>query len=876
MGMLFRAYDEELDRPVALKILRPQHQGTDSRTRLLREAQALAKLSHPNVVTVYEVGEWEGHVFIAMELIEGQTLRAWLKHNRWSWREIVDKLLQAGLGLAAAHKAGIVHRDFKPSNVLVGNDGRVRVLDFGLAYAPIDQGSHVGKEAKTPSDSANLLSAPLTVVGAIAGTPPYMAPEQFLGHDVDTRADQYAFCVTLYESLYHQRPFSGRTVKERKLELATAPEPEFPRKPRVPAHLRRILRRGLRFRPKKRYSSMAELLAELKTDPIRRRQKILAASVASIALLWGGYEIAHREAAMRDPCVFAGQLNEFWSTHRQDVETAFLRPEKEYAKRIWQHLSVGLADYANRWDGQQREACQARQAGAYDAELYGTALTCLKQRQFAFEALVNTFTTAKADSLVRALEAADALPLLDRCNDIDALTASVPPPEDPAIAEEVDHLRETLALARTNLELHRHRDGLVQSSQVVARAESLDYAPLQAEALALHGKMQVLAGAYKEAEESLTEALWLADLIHNDELLASTMSSLMRCIGVQRGDYERAISMRRHAETVIGRLGGKTYGESSLLAAMASIEVRRGNSERGVELSGRSLAILEELYGPNDRRTTSQMIDHGVAHSSNNDRERADELYKRALEIMEAQLGPGHPALARPLNNLGAIRGAQNDPEGSLPYFERSLEITESVFGPGHPAVAQRLANIGLVYAMLGHLDESRVHLERALAIEEEFRGPDHLNVARLLGSIGEILLEEGEYEAAKSRFERAYQVVEKQVEPHSRHLFVAIYRLGAADFELGNNNAAVSRLRTAYESLSKDARKNDTQLGAVSLYLALAYERSKDPKERVQWQQIAREAVMSYRESDNEEKAARIEAWIKAPSLPFERKDLH
>jgi len=870
MGMLFRALDEELNRPVALKILRPQFKGTASRIRLLREAQALAKLSHPNVVTVYEVGEWDGHVFMAMELIEGQTLRAWLRLKPWSWREIVEKLVQAGRGLAAAHDAGIIHRDFKPSNVFVGTDGRVRVLDFGLAFAPVARAEGTDEEESVSLPSSDLLSAPLTVAGAIAGTPPYMAPEQLLDHKVDARADQYAFCITLYEGLYGQRPFTGRSAKERCLELVSTPEPVFPKKPRVPAHLRKILRRGLRARPDLRYESMTGLLADLAKDPVRRRRRLLAGSAASIILLGGGYEIAHRQAAMSDPCAPTGALAESWSSLRGELESALLGVEKDYTERVWQHLDAELVNYVDTWEEEQVAACRARRSGAYDTELYGTALSCLKQRRFAFEALLDTLIRADKGAVAQALQAADALPSLARCNDVDALTATTPPPEDPTIAAEVERLRETLAQANAELQLNRHAEGLALSSEVVARAEELAYVPLQTEALAIHGRLQMLAGSYKDSEETLTEALWLADLIRDDEHLALTMASLIRCVGEQLGDYERAMRMRRHAEIVIRRLGGNTYGEARILQSMGTIESRKGSSEEAIDLSGRSLAIVEALYGPEDRRVISFLVSHGVAYASDGQFARSEELYRRALAIGEAKLGPGHPELAWSINNIGSALGNQGDDEGALPYFERSLKITESVYGQEHPAVAKRLANIGLVHISLGHLDEALAYLERSLEIEERFRGPDHVFLARRMGDIGEVLHLKGDYEDARSYLERAHQILEKKVEPQSWQFPISWHRLGAVNYELGDDDIAIPYLERAYEALSKKQDRSNPTLTRTSLYLGQAYKRSKRLEHRGQWRFHTEEALAGFRELGEEERVAAIEAWLEAPDRPF------
>src|SRR5262245_37690244 len=208
MGVVYAAYDPELDRRVALKLL---HAGgsVEARKRLLREAQAMARLAHPNVIAVHDVGTWGDEVFVAMEFVEGPTLAERVRDEEPGWREVLDLYLQAGEGLAAAHVAGIVHRDFKPQNALVGRDGRVRVLDFGLARGT---GALPPREAEEGPDSGaapGLLVTPLTRSGSRMGTPAYMSPEQFEGLPADELSDQFSFCVALYEALYGERPFGG-------------------------------------------------------------------------------------------------------------------------------------------------------------------------------------------------------------------------------------------------------------------------------------------------------------------------------------------------------------------------------------------------------------------------------------------------------------------------------------------------------------------------------------------------------------------------------------------------------------------------------------------------------------------------------------------
>ena len=277
MGVVFRAEDRELGRDVALKQLhRPDAELTD---RLVREARAMAQVNHPNVVAVYDVGVVDGVTYIAMELVSGQSMRAWQEVR--TVEEIVEAYIAAGRGLAAAHAAGIVHRDFKPDNALVGKDGRVRVTDFGLAA------SRPAETAAGAAPSRSIEDINLTTSGSVLGTPAYMAPEQFAGGNVDARTDQFNFCVALYEALYAQRPFAGKTFDELGDNVCEGRVRPEPAKSRVSRALRAIVLRGLSVKPGDRYPTMDALIEDLGRDrarPWRRTSRVATLLACALAL----------------------------------------------------------------------------------------------------------------------------------------------------------------------------------------------------------------------------------------------------------------------------------------------------------------------------------------------------------------------------------------------------------------------------------------------------------------------------------------------------------------------------------------------------------------------------------------------------------------
>ncbi len=286
MGVVFAAHDPELDRKVALKLLRADlaqgAPGEEARARLLREAKAMARLAHPNVIGVHDVGALGEEIFLAVEFVDGQTLGAWVRERPRSWREVLAVYIQAGRGLAAAHEAGLVHRDFKPDNALVGRDGRVRVTDFGLVRSTTLPWPALTPPPVPVGGEVSLKDA-LTRAYQLLGTPGYMAPEQLEGRAADERSDQFSFCVALFEALFGERPFRGKNIQELRDAIRHA-KPAFPVRSRVPLGVRRALARGLAPSPFDRHASMDALLRELESARrIARRWWYAAAGGAALA-----------------------------------------------------------------------------------------------------------------------------------------------------------------------------------------------------------------------------------------------------------------------------------------------------------------------------------------------------------------------------------------------------------------------------------------------------------------------------------------------------------------------------------------------------------------------------------------------------------------
>jgi hypothetical protein len=381
MGVVYAAHDRELDRQVALKVMRSAAATHEERMRMLREGQAMARITHPNVITVYEVGVEGGHVFLAQELLDDGTLGDWLDEEPRSQTEILDKFIAAGRGLAAAHAAGLVHRDFKPHNVLLGEDGRVRVADFGLARALGPDGADDlpaatrANMARAQLEEAVSPMSPLTRTGAVLGTPMFMAPEQHEGKPADARSDQFAFSVALYHALYGEYPFAGQTAVALADAVLAGRMQKPPRGNRVPARLRKILLRGLSTDRERRYPSMNAMLAELATPPRRPLRKVaiaIGAGVLVAGAVAGGYALRTRDEQRTAPAQAKAVVDPATPSNERDVQWLSTAIERGQHRRCGREVRDGRRPGEERGDagarldralGRRARARAPRQAG---------------------------------------------------------------------------------------------------------------------------------------------------------------------------------------------------------------------------------------------------------------------------------------------------------------------------------------------------------------------------------------------------------------------------------------------------------------------------------------------------------------------------------
>ena len=773
MGEVYAAYDPELDRKVAVKLLRVKPGNgvslNEGRQRTLREAQAIARLSHPNVVVVYDVGTFRDQVFIAMEFVEGNTVTYWLAAQPRSWQEVLRVFRAAGRGLTAAHEKGLVHRDFKPDNVMVGRDGEVRVMDFGLARQvadkPAPEGAPSAKRAPvmiaehgpasaddddqmttillngpptgpptpgpgTDSQPSAVFEVQLTRTGAMMGTPAYMAPEQFLGTSTDARTDQFSFCVALYEALYGERPFSGNTMFALTTAVVQGQVKEAPASSKVPLWVRKVLLRGLKAQADERYPSMHDLIDALGKNPNAARRRFLAAAgvaLVPVALTVGVHQSLanHKSICGAGPARLAGiwdltMAGEPEPARQAAIHSAFLHTGKSYANEVYATVNRILSGYSQSWANMYREACEATNSrGEQSAEVLDLRMTCLQERLGGLRALTDVFSDANGQVVENAVSAANNLGLLDRCADVPLLRSVVRPPEDPKTRARVAELRQQLAGVKALYDSGRYHEGLKDAPGRIDEVRALGYQPLVAETLFAMGMMYSKSNDVPAAERALVDSYLAADASRDDEVRAEDATNLVWVVGYQEGRYADAQRWAKYADAILQRLGGHVLLQAWLLNNLGGLFEIRGESEAALRMQQEGLALKERALGRDHPDVGISEGNLAVVLTALGRNQEALEHVDRSIEILENGLGAGHPDLATQLNNRGEILNALGRSRDARTSFEKARIVWERELGLDNPNLAYALTGIGTSYLSEGDAANAIVPLERAFKIRE-------------------------------------------------------------------------------------------------------------------------------------------------------------
>lgn len=849
MGIVYKAYDPELDRLVAIKLLHAGVGGsTDAarREQLLREGRALAKLSHPNVLAVYDVGTFEDDVFIATEFVEGPTLRQWLRQARRSRAEIVGAFLTAGAGLAAAHRAGLVHRDVKPANVLVGADGRVRVLDFGLAE---------------PEGNAPLAGAGGTEP-AIAGTPSYMAPEQRDGRPVDGRTDQFGFCVSLYEALYGELPFEGLGTEYEASSNAGRVR-AAPPSADVPRWLRQIVVRGLASKPEDRWPSMDALLTELRRDRTATRRRWLGLTAALAVAI--AATLAVRSAARTPPAMCRGaerKLAGAWDdARRAEVAAAFDRTNAPFATDALRITRATLDDYAARWTKMHTDACEAtRVRGEQSEELLDLRMECLDGRLGEVRAQVDVLARADAKTVEKSVQAVRTLPSLAACADAAALRAPIRPPSADARAR-VDAVRGDLSVARAQQRAGRYAEALVVAKRAVDAAAPLDYRPLDAEALFLQGDLEDDVGDYAASADSLRRATAAAIAGDHRDLAARALLGVVTVVGLRQARFAEAHAWATLAGAAADRTGDP-FLRGMLARNLGRVAYREGDRATSRAEIERCLSLWRPALAEDDDYVAGALTDLGNVAIADGRYDDATAVYLRSLAIQEALFGAHHPNLAANLNNLGSVYAKVGEWKASEASLESARALWEAALGPEHPKVALATFNLAETRLELGDVERARADAERALAIWQKAYGSEHPDVAQGLQGIADVQRARGDAKAALATYERALAMREKLLGPKHDLLVETLLGDGLARLALGDAKGAAPLLARA-AAIDEANAGDPIELGQARLALARATRAMGDSARAREIAGQARGAFATASGARARALAASVDAWL-------------
>lgn len=756
MGEVFAARDPELDRTVAIKLVHADlgSSSSSAAARLLREAQTLARLNHPNVVQVFEVGTVKGRVFIAMEIVRGETLRRFGEQGPSIARRL-DALQQCAAGLHAIHRVGLVHRDVKPDNVVVASDGRVRVVDFGLARgaaADTSEPDRIDLEPVPPSPGPNTpVSARLTVTGAMVGTPVYMAPEQLRRQVIDPRCDQFAFCVMAWELLAGERPFVSSSIGELFEAHRNGPQP--PARAEIPPALWRALARGLAYEPSARWPDMAALLEAMqravRPGPSRR------VAVTAVAGVMGMVAVpvfgARAEPA---PCVELGPRGD--ATQARQERVAALREQHEPALEV---LGARIEALATR----RQQACEAQQGPQLGR--------CLERALSRVDAMIDALARGDDDLLDRA-RAIASLPDGSECAERSEPTA-------PSVAARAELARVRGELDRAHAELALGHAGRLRGRGAELRAMALatGSAALQAEALAFDGELAGALGESERARASLLEAALQAEAERDDALAASAWLSLAKVSIGQLRDPVRGRDDLRRARAAVLRNGDEALQERLrwLGAQLSLLEGDVASAREQLE------GLVAELDDDELPPTRWPLLDLAAdAAEAAGELDEAAALHVRQRRIALAQLGAEHPLLASIDYNLGKVELLRGRAAASREALDRALHGWRTALGDDHPDLALVHTALQQWEMRHGSLAAAREHAERVLELGRAHLPEDHPDLALAWVGVGAIALLQGDHDEAVDAYARALAIAQRAHAPD--HVELAIVRLDYAE----------------------------------------------------------------------------------------------
>jgi tetratricopeptide (TPR) repeat protein/predicted Ser/Thr protein kinase len=796
MGVVYAAYDPELHRKAALKVLHPRRQWDHrAHERLIAEARALAKLDHPNVVKVHDVITQDDQVVIVMEWIEGSTLAVWERERARSWRDVVGVYSQAGQGLAAAHGVGVVHRDFKPSNAIIGADGRVRVLDFGLARlaepGAVSASQH-GEEPEPSSSSEDVEATSLTATGDVVGTLAYAAPEQITGDTATPGSDQFSFGISLHRALEGVAPFVGgdpeALVKSiRSGRIATAAEARA-----LPKWLRAIVSRTLAAEPQARFPSMAELLAELARPRGWRRWRtpLVVSGCAAIAAL----ALVTRPGAS-DPLADcdrgAAEAGTVWDmVGHARVGAALGIVTSPDASTIRKQILRGLDDYRDHWVASHRDACIAHRRGDQSDTLFDRRILCMQKRLGDLRAAVGVLEQLDAASANNAIDVVARMPSVAECADAQSLQADTAPPSDPAQRKAVESVRTHISQA---MALHRaghSSEALTAASTAIEEAERSGYPPVIADAALTHGRIQLARAQTGEAIPSLRRA---RDVALRQRQLAVAVEAAARELYAEGMVNPDVISARRQAEIFIPLsegLSGDHFAGPLLLSNIGNVYMAAGNRAEATRYFQKAHAALAGIAAPDLELTC---IDSNLAMVTA-DADTRESLARGVWERLRRELGESHLETLDALYRLGRL---VTEPAKALPLLAQACTSYETF----HPELTwPRIlceSNRAFLAGELGdHAEELRLYEE---IISVAAGSTDADVVARATLAAGYARLQKGDAIGAVATLQQVVNANARSPRWFERALAAhAELGVGLAERSLGHREDSAGHLKRA------------------------------------------------------------------------------
>ncbi len=904
MGRVLEAYDPELDRRVAIKIVRPaRHDPAFQRfrERLLREARATASLAHPNVVTIYEVGELEGGLFVAMERVDGQTLKAWLAAAPRAWRAIVDTFLQVGRGLAAGHAAGLVHRDVKPDNVLVGNDGRVRVIDFGLVGTIEDEPDQPSAAAREGSH--------LTLTGQMMGTPRYMAPEQFRGEAADARTDGFAFCLCLYEALYGQPAFDTTSVAARARAVAEDPPAPPPAAADVPAWLGALVVQGLARAPADRPAGLAALVAAIEVRlreldrPPRARWRAVATTAVVAAVGLGVFAATRGAGPARPSCRTAGsRALRDWTAMERDAVQRALGGVEPAAPVVAAFDLRGAA-----WQAARIEVCEATHVrGAQSGAALDLRMACLDRRLDELGAVIRVVGAGEAATAAAALDAIAGLPPLTRCDDVESLRTPTAAPAD--VAAQVATVRASLDRVQALHGAGRYAEAHAIAREASIAAAATGHAPAHAEALYWRAVLEERTGSLDDALATTRAAMPLAAAARDDRLAAQLAVMHLNFVGYRRQRPDEAAPLQALTEAAVARAGAPLELRAELANTRGLVAIGAGDLEAAAPILASAVELYTALHGRAHPKVAGARANRAIALDELGRHAEAAEEFRASRDLYAEALGPRHPRVGAASNSLGIsldalgrhaealaamraglaiLRAAHgddhtdvasamatlaatlepDDPGEALALFAQALAIRARVLGPSHPRTAMTLVAYGGLLVGLGRDAEARTALERAQAIYEDVLDADHPERAPLLLHLGVLANRRGDHRAALAACRGARVVDDKTILPGDAARVPAMACEGLALLGAGDEAGAVAVLEPAVALLAPgtpgltDVEPRTQAAARFGLARALTATRGRSARARAL--DLARTARAGLTEASADRAA--IDGWLRA-----------